>query len=469
MFEPNKYQKALFSAVEHQDNHLVVVARAGTGKTTAILEAVKRLPPSTRVLLCAFNKSIQKELEQKAPRHCDVRTLHSLGFGCLRRLGKFRVDADATKKIIKTYLKREDCFVKGRMGILRKLVSLGKNTLTHDVEGLQDLAYAFDLEEGSNGAPHPAYILAVQACAILEICKQNTSIIDFDDMIWLPAVLDLKPRCYDITFVDEAQDLNACQRWMIDQTIRKNGRLVAVGDDRQAIYQFRGAGSSVLQDIKEQFDAETLPLSITYRCPKKVVEIAKRIVPDYEAADTAPEGTVKYLGREKVYEDAKPGDFVLSRTNAPLMPICLELLKQGVPAQVAGRDVGKSLIALINKSKTDEVPDLQKWLESFKDKEYNRLIPDHEASYGVLCDKIDCLHAFMEGEEFTEDVAVKIDRIFSDTDTSTRVICSTVHKSKGLERKTVWILEDTFRGGSTAEDNIYYVAITRTQESLFFV
>jgi len=288
-------------------------------------------------------------------------------------------------------------------------------------------------------------------------------------MIWLPTIYDLRPKTYDVVFVDEAQDLNNCQRWMIDHTLRKGGRLIAVGDPRQAIYQFRGAGSNVIDDLVATFDAKVLPLSITYRCPKKVVDIAKETVPDYEAADTAPEGIVEYCGWNDCVAKAQPGCFVLSRANAPLMRMCLSLLSRGVPAQIAGKDIGKNLTTLIEKSKTKTVPSLTAWLDRFQAKEQKRLMPDRKAAYNLVCDKVDCLNVLTEGKETTIGVTQRIEKIFSDTDSTSVVMCSTVHKAKGLERPVVWVLEDTFRGDSIEEANIWYVAITRSMGTLMLV
>ncbi len=466
-FKPNRFQEKVFYEIEYGDGHIVVIARAGTGKTTTICLALDVVPKGKSVLLSAFNKGIQTELAERAPKWVDVKTLHSLGFGCLRRNGKFRVDGDRTRKLIKDYLTTREIFVKGRQNALRRLIGLAKNTLASDREEIETLAYDYGIQDEDNQAS----TLAIQALDILERCKSSTAVIDFDDMIWLPAVHGIKPRRYDVVFVDEAQDLNKCQRWMIDQTIRDGGRLVAVGDPRQAIYKFRGAGDDVIKDLVETFKAKVLPLSITYRCPKKIVKIANEIVPDLEAADTAPDGTVDNKTWDECVSGAKPGCFILSRKNAPLMKICIALLKRGVSAQVAGKDLGKDLIALVAKSKTETVAALTAWLEKFQTNEAERLLPDNEKAYDLVCDKVDCLNAMMEGEAETQDVVRKLERIFSDnTDSTNVVMCSSVHKSKGLERPTVWVLVDTFRrGDSNEEDNLWYVAVTRSQDTLVLV
>lgn len=69
-----------------------------------------------------------------------------------------------------------------------------------------------------------------------------------------------------------------------------------------------------------------------------------------------------------------------------------------------------------------------------------------------------------------QEIKDKIDGLFSDTDAANRIMLSTTHKAKGLERDRVWILMDTYRPKkSTEEANLYYVAVTRARKSLFKV
>ena len=82
------YQRAVFRAIEQGSGHLVIEAVAGSGKSTTILEAIRRIPKNLSVLLVAFNKSIQKELQTKIPpehTNVTVSTLAAHGFAVLRR------------------------------------------------------------------------------------------------------------------------------------------------------------------------------------------------------------------------------------------------------------------------------------------------------------------------------------------------------------------------------------------------
>jgi AAA domain len=103
------------------EGNLIVRARAGTGKTTCIIEGVKRAPEK-RILIAAFSKIIQEELDKrlgKEFRHIIAKTLHAIGLSCIRNFrdhisidfSSFRADSitdmvcdrrvpDAVKKLV---------------------------------------------------------------------------------------------------------------------------------------------------------------------------------------------------------------------------------------------------------------------------------------------------------------------------------------------------------------------------------
>src|SRR5688572_23335200 len=90
----SNYQQAIFEDVAEGTGHTVVLARAGSGKTTTLVEALRYLPKKERVLMLAFNKSIEQALTKKVPQSVEVRTFHGLGLSLLRKLGRIDVDED---------------------------------------------------------------------------------------------------------------------------------------------------------------------------------------------------------------------------------------------------------------------------------------------------------------------------------------------------------------------------------------
>lgn len=126
-------------------------------------------------------------------------------------------------------------------------------------------------------------------------------------------------------------------------------RIVAFGDPFQAINAFRGADAQAFAHIVERFRCRELPLTVSFRCARSVVERAARIVPYIEASETASEGKVKDI--ISLPEGLQPRrDVVLCRTWAPLISTMLRLLSQGVPSKLLrnkNADIEKELGALI--------------------------------------------------------------------------------------------------------------------------
>lgn len=461
------YQMAVFRDVAEGEGHTVVRARAGSGKTTTIVEAFKYVPAGLSVLMVAFNKSIAAELQARAPAGVTVSTLHSYGFAAVRSaFGSVRLDNRKADALIRVRCGEARETLEYR-NTLARAVSLAKGTLAEGMAAIGEIIDGYDLEIGDGQREG----FCRDALEILGQCKADTRSIDFDDMIWFPVVFGLRVRQYDRVFVDETQDLNACQIKLALAACAKGGRICAVGDDRQAIYGFRGADANAMGRVIEGLAAKVLPLSVTYRCARAIVDIAKTVVPDLEAAAGAADGEVLYVSGENMKRDARPGDFVLSRTNAPIISICLAFLKAGVPATVAGRDVGAGLRALIEKSRATSVPALAEWLDTWVEREIARVTKrKHDADTTSITDKAECIHALSEGALSIPEILAKIDALFSDQDDERRVVCSTTHKAKGLERDRVFVLAGTYKAKrSTKEANLWYVAVTRARKSLFIV
>ncbi|NDB82191.1 MAG: ATP-dependent helicase [Alphaproteobacteria bacterium] len=464
--EWSEYQKNIFSDISNGVGNTQVDALAGTGKTSTIVEGFYHLPRHSNSLMCAFNKSIQTELETRAPNSVTVRTLHSLGYAACRKAFPKLGSPDSYK--LDGYLKAEKGDDKESYEIrtnLGKLVSLSKGYLADNAQQMDEIMDRHEID--TCGDSREKFIDA--AMRIMEATKRDTARVDFDDMIWLPNVLNLKMDKYDYVFIDEAQDLNTAQINLALTSVNGTGRIISVGDEHQAIYGFRGADSNAIQNIVDRLGSKRMPLSVTYRCAKNIVELAKTIVPEIEAAPDAENGMVEEIGLNQMENLVKPGDFILSRVNAPLIKWCLILLKNKVPANIQGRDMGKSMTALIKKSKCNTVDDLLVWLDEYEAMESERMLKRNLDS-GVIHDKMECIRVLCDGVKSIAEVKENIDRLFKDGDDKDRVILSSTHKAKGLERDRVFMLKDTYKPGKSVEEsNLAYVAYTRAKKELYLV
>lgn len=469
--EWNQHQKDIFENVESGDGHTVVEALAGTGKSTTVEEAIDFVPPGESILMMAFNKDIVTAFTKRGTR-ANVMTTHSFGLKAIgRSMRRPEIDKNKSYVLLDAFFspKGPDERELGRSVV--KLASLAKGCLVDDGEGLEDLADDFGIE----CFDRPRLIDLTSR--LLAASKDNVATIDFDDMIWFPHVQELTIPKFDRIFVDETQDLSKAQVELCLKAIAYAGRICVVGDRHQAIYQFRGADSDSIPKIVDRLKARVLPLSVTYRCSLAVVAEANKIVPELRAAPGAKEGKVhRDVTEQRMLAEARPGDFVLSRTNAPLLGACMKLLKEGRRATILGRDVGASLAGLVRKMGAFDVPSLSRAVDEWRGAEIARLSAKKypsESAMSAIMDRAECIHAISEGARAVDEVLRRIERLFQVDEgepSNGYVTFSTTHKAKGLERDRVWVLADTYRRyPSQEEDNLYYVAVTRAKDELFLV
>lgn len=473
--------------------NLVVRARAGTGKTTTIKEAFSVAPEET-ALYCVFNKKNQREAKNAIfdPR-VDIMTLHSLGLKFIQAVWPGirpddTVERDRVTKVVGKDTARE---IKSQV---YKLVGFAKNTLiSPTMKDLIELAEERDIQcekfEAQENGGWDRVKLAHHAMLVLEASRERDpeGRISFNDMVWLPVRQGWVRAVYNLVVVDECQDMNLPQLMMAIAACRADGRICVVGDDRQAIYHFRGAASDGMDMMRVKLAAAELGLTITYRCPKKVVALAAAIVPDYRAADSAPEGIVEQAVIDNCMATIKIGDAIISRSNAPLMPLCLELLRKGTPARIEGRDVGKALLDIVEDLNARSVPQFITKVETWRERQIHRFENTEklEEKAAQINDQADTLIAIAEGASSVGEIENRLRTLFQNSDDKgvmPAVVLTTVHKAKGLEWEKVVMLRDTFNRKRPAsapplspeaeaarareEANIYYVALTRAKAHL---
>ena len=514
----SRQQEAVIDFFVNASGHLVVRARAGTGKTTTIVEAVKQwlaANPGKTAVVCAFNTRIARELRKKfglvfgvtAPEKefekalailgVEVKTLHAIGFAACRRYRDGLKIEDLKKVEIarKDALARKVCGNSAPDAIVRmvaKLHTLARETTPHATNpgDLVALAIKHDCQPdefwSKQGFGLPYVERMALAAMVLAADVKSGDTIDFSDMIFLPCRNGWLAGMWDLCVVDEAQDMTTAQLEIAVGSVNAGGRIAVVGDNRQAIYSFRGADAESLDRLKAELAAAELGLTVTYRCGRAIVAEAATLVPDFEAGEGNPEGSVESLPYANLVAAAGAGDFILSRVNAPLVEIAVKLLRSGKRARVAGKDLGKDLVTLVRKIKARTVPELLKGIEAWVTKETNR----HrnamasatngrkkaiEAKIELVRDQADMLINLADGAKNLDEIQSRVDFLFIDDENldgmgkDTVITCSSVHKAKGLEADRVFVLADTLRAGNIEEENIRYVAITRAKKELVYV
>lgn len=469
----SKYQENIFSAIKDTDKSYVIEAVAGSGKTSTIIKSLEYVSAFSKAVFLAFNKSIVRELSVKLPEHVPASTWHSLGLrNIIRTFGKVNVDDGKTLTIFKN--------LNGEYGTwagIKRLVSLAK------AEGEENPNFSdiFNSHGIVIEADKISYSF-LMADRIFKESLRDTRNIDFDDMLLFNAIGYITSfETFTHLFVDEGQDTNKAQIKMLLSSLGDNGRSIVVGDRKQSIYRFRGADSLAMDRILTEINGENLPLSICYRCGKKIVGLAKTLVPQIEPFEDSPDGEILYTNHEDMLEIVSNGDMILCRTNAPLVSTCLKLIGKGKKATVRGRDIGKNLRSLIKKTKEkytliNDITDLLLYLNTYvREESFKLSAMERYQAIAALNDQRETIYALATGCDTEDDLYLRMDSIFSDQ--ITPIMLSSIHRAKGLESDRVFIIKPELLPHPAAktpeeiaeENNIKYVAITRAKRVLYFV
>ncbi len=281
MFNPSPQQEAFFNWLQHERGSCLLEACAGGGKTTTLVESLKLIPQDPdsftppAVSFLAFNKSIADTLKQRCPQSVNCSTFHSHGFRALKasgrlpeKLGKDFVDSGKVRKMAFRSMGGDHEDLKSVVKLVSLLKSQHPQTINEDLA--KQLVQHYDLEfvEARSSIP--------EAIKLLRASCKELSVIDFDDMLFLPILFNAPFSTQDYVFVDESQDTNDIQLEMLSAMQGPDTRFVFVGDRYQAIYGFRGANADSMDRIRERFSCVSMPLSVSYRCPKLIVAEAQR-------------------------------------------------------------------------------------------------------------------------------------------------------------------------------------------------
>ena len=519
-FVPSPYQQAIYDFITNGSGNAVVSAVAGSGKTTTLINAIKLIPQEKSVIFLAFNKSIAGEIRERVPQgssNIDVKTVHGYGYSAIQKSFSCEIENGKYRKILNDiilYHQTSDMKVLDKYAFDGKVLKLCMDFAFQDgeVELIEDKAGYFnrvvsltdlgrlnliDLKNMDNGIDQLSQLAkkhdltlvngeCFRAWMLINIGASYTFKIDFTDMVFLPIHYKIDTFQYDIVFIDECQDLNACQRELMKKAMKpKVGRFVGVGDEKQAIYGFAGADASSFNKLKDIPNTITLPLSVCYRCGTDIIDLAKKIMPTIEASPTAKKGMVDYSAS---YKNLQTGDMVICRNTAPLVALCMKLLISNKKSYVMGTDISKNLINLVEscKRKSEEFSVENVFARIYKEKEKmivniskKEKITIAEAKdtqlIASLSDKIATLEILSKGCIMADELVDKLKSIFSD---DTDGIClSTIHKSKGLEADRVYIIHSDLMPSKYAkqdwekeqEKNLEYVAITRAKSVLGYI
>ena len=519
-------QMACVNWTNNPRGHLIIEAVAGSGKTFTIIQMIANIinrwhaeghKPSKRIALMAFNAKIRDELKFRIDQlglsqWVEVNTVHGFGFSAFKQsFGPRKPNTFKLSDILDPWLKAHKLSWEFSKPICTA-VSIAKDSgmglffPNNTAEWKRLIAY-HDLSWNEDKLPFNLFLTLASDLFFKSL--QDTSKIDFNDMIYMPLEKSLPFPQFDFVFIDEAQDTNATRREVAKRMLKKvnnnftptklielsgkykcssqPGHLIAVGDRHQAIYGFTGADNDALDILKKEFNAAELPLSTCFRCSKAVISHAQSIVPHIRHRTGAIQGEVlttpEYNFEENLFQHGIEHRYqtsaILCRKNAPLISLAFKLLNARIPCRIEGKDIGQELIRFCKKFKTNDKPSLTLALRKHLTDQSLKL-PAYKLEQ--LQDKVSAITSVLTLPHVTSLTILfqTLEQLFSDYDPKAppKLTLSSIHKSKGLEWPTVYLLgRNAWMPSKFAtqdwmldqEHNLTYVAITRAKEILYEV
>ncbi len=284
-------------AATHAGGPLLILAGAGTGKTTTLCARVAHLVsegvPSERILLVTFTRRAAREMLQRSRAHVSATsrvlggTFHSVAHRLVRRHasalglpGGFGVlDAGDAADVL-DLLREEAGHAQARTRFPRKgtLLDIYSRTVNAQLPLSGVIAEHFPW-----CAEHRDSISALFKSYTAR--KRELGVLDLDDLLlhWRALARDevIGPRmasAFDHVLVDEYQDVNGLQVDLVRSLAAYGPRVTAVGDDFQAIYGFRSASAAHILDFPEHFPGtRVVTLERNYRSTQPVLDAANAL------------------------------------------------------------------------------------------------------------------------------------------------------------------------------------------------
>ncbi len=304
------------SVVNHDNGPALVFAVAGAGKTTAMVHRIERLVREgvfspEQILATSFGRANVQDLKAALTPfpHCravDARTLHSLGRDIIKQaqqLGHLRTlrlnqprnsgaspEHQLLTQAIAAARHQNLPFKQELDGLDRQdfldYVGQCKGNLLYANFRRVDLPTAAKKLAGQ--APEPSDMLTwyLDLYRLFEEIRIKQGVVTFADMLltgWealvtFPDLLEKVQNHYKTVLVDEFQDINLVQSELLDLITQSHGNYMAIGDDDQTIYEWRGASPHFILNFPERYGADTYLISDNFRCPATPLVLANRVI-----------------------------------------------------------------------------------------------------------------------------------------------------------------------------------------------
>ena len=296
------YEKVLnesqLRAVFSTDGSYLLIAGAGSGKTRTLTYRTARLIElgynPTSIVLLTFTRKAAKEMLDRASALLDERcskilggTFHSFSYLLLRQYGNI-INLDKNF----TILDQQDSI--DILGMIRNEI-VSKNSRFPQKDTLQKI-YSYTLNTGTSIEDYllkeyPHFYHLTNEIEKLFIAYQNykieNNVLDYDDLLKYTVLLlnsndkiaDNFLKSLSFIMIDEYQDTNHLQALITKALAKFNNNVMAVGDDSQSIYSFRGANFKNIMEFPQLFPkVQIIKLQENYRSPQEILDFSNEII-----------------------------------------------------------------------------------------------------------------------------------------------------------------------------------------------
>jgi F-box protein, helicase, 18 len=473
-------------AIINSTGDIRINAVAGSGKTTTIIEYAATRPSGSRILYLAFNKSVRLEaarkFEERGLGHVKIETAHSLAYKHIVFNHGYTIKAQGykTHEIVDLLdlrgngEKHTEYIIAGHIS---KFLTYFCNS---DKAKVQDLNYLDTVSDTKAKAFVKSFYGSIEEGTRLLLAKMDKGEIDIIHDFYLKKFQLSAPSLpYDYILFDEGQDASGA---MLDVFLKQRATKVIVGDMHQQIYAWRHAVNSLAKT-----DFTTFRLSASFRFPQDIALLASGILSwknhlyDQEPVSISGKGV----------DTSEGSKATIARTNLGLLVKAIEYITdnrkvkhiyfEGNINSYTYADDGASLydvLSLYNNShdrirdklvkSMKDIDELEEYIEKTEDVQLSMMVELVKEYGNEIYGIIKSLKDLHTGDE---------DRVKAE------MIFSTVHRAKGMEYDTVFLVGDFITEEKLAkskdkadalnmaklneEINLLYVAVTRTRYQLY--
>lgn len=281
------------SAVSHNHGPLLILAGAGSGKTTVLVSRTGRLiaeklSQPERICVLTFTNKAANELKVRVTKKLGpiaervwAGTFHGFGLRFLKEYWKEAklparfgvIDGNDAQAIVKELLRDHQAYEKAAFKIENVLAKIAHLRVTNGKGNPLDESIEAAIAE----VLAPKYVRKLR----------QLGVVDFEDLLLRPltmmresdAIKNNIQNRYDFTMVDEFQDTNATQMLLVDQLTATHRNIAVVGDDDQSIYGWRGAEIRNILDFPKRYsNCNVIRLERNYRSSSSILALANAII-----------------------------------------------------------------------------------------------------------------------------------------------------------------------------------------------